>query len=83
MMKNDDTTTHSYRLIFAKNIRKIRRLREISQERLALDAGCSKTYLCEIESGTRSVSIDVMGNIAHALDIPLARLLEPIKDEYS
>ncbi|MBO7381675.1 MAG: helix-turn-helix transcriptional regulator [Neisseriaceae bacterium] len=80
-MKNVAENPYSYRLIFAKNIRKIRRLREISQERLALDAGCSKTYLCEIESGTRSVSIDVMGNIANALNIPLSRLLEPISDE--
>ena len=81
MMKNACENPCSYRLIFAKNIRKIRRLREISQERLALDAGCSKTYLCEIESGTRSVSIDVMGNIANALDMPLSRLLEPIGSE--
>ena len=81
MMKNACENPCFYRLIFAKNIRKIRRLREISQERLALDAGCSKTYLCEIESGTRSVSIDVMGNIANALNMPLSRLLEPIGSE--
>lgn len=68
--------THPYRLIFAQNMRKIRRLKEISQEELAFNANISKTYVSEIERGSRSVSIDVMGRIADALDIPLPILLQ-------
>lgn len=66
---------HPYRLIFAQNMRQIRRFKEISQEELAFEAGVSKTYICEIERGGRAVSIDVMGKIADALDTPLAQLL--------
>lgn len=68
-------TPHFYRLIFAENMRRIRRLKEISQEELAFDAQISKTYVCEIERGSRAVSIDVMGRIADALQMPLSELL--------
>ncbi|UOP07506.1 helix-turn-helix domain-containing protein [Alysiella crassa] len=56
-------------------MRRIRRLKEISQEELAFDAQISKTYVCEIERGSRAVSIDVMGRIADALQMPLSELL--------
>lgn len=49
----------------------------MSQESLALDAGLSRPYLGEIERGTRSVSIDLMGQIASALDVPLRDLVDP------
>jgi transcriptional regulator, pvuIIC len=66
---------HPYRLIFAQNMRQIRRLKELSQEELAFNACVSKTYISEIERGSRSVSIDVMGQIADALGIPLEDLV--------
>lgn len=69
------TVPHRYRLIFAQNMRQIRRLKEISQEELAFKANISKTYVCEIEQGSRAVSIDIMGNIADALELPLEKLL--------
>ena len=67
---------HTYRLIFAQNMRQIRRLKEISQEELAFEAGISKTYVSEIEGGSRAVSIDGMGRIADALELPLDQLLK-------
>ncbi|EGV35857.1 helix-turn-helix domain-containing protein [Neisseria sp. Dent CA1/247] len=67
---------HPYRLVFAQNMRQVRRLREISQEELAFEAGISKTYICEIERGSRAVSIDIMGRIADALELPLEELLQ-------
>ena len=66
---------HPYRLIFAQNMRKIRRLKEISQEALAFEAQVSRAYICEVERGNRAVSIDVMGRIADALELPLEHLL--------
>lgn len=73
---NKQNFPHPYRLIFAQNMRQIRRLKEISQEELAFEAGISKTYICEIEHGSRAVSIDIMGKIADALDTPLSQLLQ-------
>lgn len=78
-MKDDNTTIHPARYIFANNLRTIRRLKEISQEDLALDAGLSRAYISDIERGRRSVSIDVMGKIADALDTNLVAFF---KKEY-
>jgi transcriptional regulator with XRE-family HTH domain len=75
MDKNSDA--HPLRAVFAHNIRKIRRLKEISQESLALDAGLSRTYLGEVERIERSVSIDIMGRIADTLGVQLKDLVDP------
>lgn len=79
-MDTDKNTAHRQRFIFARNMRKIRRWKEISQEALALNAGVSRTYIGEIERGERSVSIDVMGKIADTLGVELSEL---VKDEFS
>jgi transcriptional regulator with XRE-family HTH domain len=71
------TKTLSAREVFARNVRRVRRWRDISQESLALDAGLSRPYLGEIERATRSVSIDIMGQIAIALEVPLRDLVDP------
>ena len=70
-------TRMTAREIFANNLRVYRRIREISQEKLALDAGMSRSYLSGIERKTRNVSIDNMGVLADVLGIPLKDLLDP------
>lgn len=67
----------SAREVFARNVRRVRRWKEMSQEALALEAGLSRPYLGEIERAARSVSIDLMGQIAAALDVPLRDLVDP------
>lgn len=67
----------SARAVFARNLRLARRLRDVSQEALALQAGLSRTYVSEIERGERNVSIDNMGLLADALGIPLRDLVDP------
>jgi transcriptional regulator with XRE-family HTH domain len=75
MTKNSDE--HSARMVFAANLRRARRLRDVSQESLALDAGLSRTYVSEVERGERNVSIDNMGLLADALQVPLKDLVDP------
>lgn len=65
------------RQVFARNLRRIRRVREISQEQLALDAGMSRSYVSGIEREERNVSIDNMGVLADALQVPLKDLVDP------
>lgn len=67
----------SAREIFAKNLRQKRRLKDISQEALALQAGLSRTYISEVERGVRNISIDNMGLLAETLDVPLRDLVDP------
>ena len=64
------------RLVFARNLRQARRLKDLSQEALALQAGLSRTYVSEVERGMRNVSIDNMGLLADALEIALGDLLD-------
>ncbi len=64
------------RLVFARNLRQARRLKDLSQEALALQAGLSRTYVSEVERGMRNVSIDNMGLLADALGIALGDLLD-------
>jgi transcriptional regulator with XRE-family HTH domain len=65
----------SPRLVFARNLRQARRLKDLSQEALALQAGLSRTYVSEVERGIRNISIDNMGLLADALGIALGDLL--------
>jgi len=69
--------TLSARDVFARNLRRARRFREISQEALALQAGLSRTYVSEVERAERNVSIDNMGLLADALQVPLKELVDP------
>lgn len=67
----------SPREVFGRNLRLARRLKELSQEQLALDANLSRTYVSEVERGVRNVSIDNMGLLADALGILLKDLVDP------
>lgn len=75
-MENEENFVHPIRYIFCKNVRTIRRFKNISQEALALEAGVSRVYISGIESGKRAVSIDIMGKIADALKVNLVDLLQ-------
>lgn len=48
----------------------------ISQEELAYRAGIHRTYLSDMERGVRNPSIDSIAKVAHALEVPVARLFE-------
>lgn len=74
-MKNTTTPT-SARAIFARNLRITRRLKDVSQEALALQAGLSRTYVSEVERAERNVSIDNMGLLAQALEVKLKDLVD-------
>lgn len=67
----------SARVVFGKNVKRARLLREWSQEALALDAGLSRSYLGGVERGARNISIDNMALIAMALHMPLKELVDP------
>lgn len=73
---NATKTPNTAREIFSRNLRRARRLREMSQEALALQAGLSRTYVSEVERGERNVSIDNMDHLAKALRVPLRDLVD-------
>lgn len=72
-----ETVPLTHRQIFALNLRRYRRIKEISQETLALTAKMSRSYVSGVERGERNISIDNMGLLAEALGISLQDLLNP------
>lgn len=69
----------SAREVFARNLRRARRIKEFSQEQVALEAGVSRAYVSSVESGGRNISIDNMGRLAEALGVALRDLVDPEK----
>jgi transcriptional regulator with XRE-family HTH domain len=52
---------------FARNLRRLRNARGLTQDALAADAGISRSYLSQIESASFHVSIKVIGKLADVL----------------
>ena len=61
-----------------KNIRSIRRAKDISQESLALGAGAERSYMSIIERGKGNPSVGMLEKIAKALDV---RIIDFFKEE--
>lgn len=61
--------------IVGKRIQKIRKEKGLSQEQLAFMIGISHGHMCHIENGTRIPSIEMLINIAIAMDISIEEFL--------
>ena len=57
------------------NIKSAREERGISQRKLALMTGTSRSYLWKIETGSAGLGIDVLCRIARALDMDVRDLI--------
>jgi ribosome-binding protein aMBF1 (putative translation factor) len=60
---------------FGKNVRRIRELRNISQEKLAAKAWLHRTYISDVERGKKNISIENIGKIAKALNMKVHSLM--------
>lgn len=65
-----------WRLIFGRNVRKLRQQRRMTQEKLAFEAEIDLTYVGGIERGKRNPSLLVMVRIADGLSVSVTKLLE-------
>jgi transcriptional regulator with XRE-family HTH domain len=55
--------------LLGERIRVLRDRQALTQERLAWECGCSKSYMSRVEAGLRLPSLDVVVRIAARLDI--------------
>lgn len=60
--------------VFGTNLRKFRKEKGYSQEKLAELCGLHRTYISDIECFTRNISIENVQKIANALEIKAYKL---------
>ena len=60
---------------FGLKVREQRKLKKLSQERLALLCNIDRSYMGRIERGEVNVTIEKVYELAKALDIPIINLL--------
>jgi len=60
----------------AENIKRIRKSKKLSMERLAAESGVSRSMLGQIERGEANPSVGILGKLAAALKVPAEVLLE-------
>lgn len=79
-MADDNTekrsvSTRKMRRLVARNVRRYRKQKGLTQKELAQRARIDRTHLARFESQGVNVSLDVMFRLAEALDIPAKALL--------
>jgi len=62
--------------VLAKNMRRLRADRDLTQEALAYECGINRTYLSAVERAERNVSIDNIARIAKGLQVEPWKLLK-------
>ncbi len=62
--------------LFGKQIRAIRKKRGFSQEELAFRSSLHRTYISDIERGSRNVSLLNIEKLAKALKVKMRELLD-------
>ena len=61
--------------IFGGNVQKYRKVKQISQEKLAEIAGVHRTYVGMIERAEKNITLRNMEKVAKALEVKIADLL--------
>lgn len=61
------------------NIRKLRAAKGLSQEELAFRAEVDRSYLSEIENGYKNLSVNMLDQIAAALDVQIGEMFSGYK----
>jgi len=70
--------------VLARNLRKARQAKGLSQEELAHRAGVDRTYVSALERRVYAASIEVVDRLARELDVEAADLLRrPTRREAS
>ena len=55
--------------LLGDNVRYQRKLKGMTQERLALEAGMERSYVSDLERGRRNPSVRALGRLAEALGV--------------
>jgi transcriptional regulator with XRE-family HTH domain len=61
--------------ILGRNVREARHRAGLSQEQLAFEAGMKRSYVSDLERGTRNPSVKAIARLAAALKVSPSELL--------
>lgn len=81
-LRNQDTPIQrreekkDFAIEIGKHLRKVRESKNISQERLSINAGYYHTYVNKIEQGKYSPSLHTIWRLAHALGMNLEQFFK-------
>lgn len=67
-------------VLLGLNVRKFRKLRGMTQEQLGLETEMERSYVSDLERGTRNPSVRAVDRLAKALAVQPHQLLMPIED---
>jgi transcriptional regulator with XRE-family HTH domain len=62
-------------MIISEALRLLRVYSDLNQKGLANRLGLSRSYLCQLESGDRLPTLEVLNKYAKAFDVPLSSIL--------
>jgi len=65
-------------VFFGKKIKEERLKKNLSQEKLALLANIDRTYISDIEKGSRKISLEIGFKLSKALEVSLSELLKDL-----
>lgn len=68
--------TATFKALFGRRVRSLRKLRDITQEELAEATLLSAEYVSKIERGLASPSFDVITRLAGALEVDPSKLFD-------
>ncbi len=63
------------RVLFGKRLAELRRQRGWSQEKLALESGLARSYLCGVERGQRNIAVVNICRLAQTLGVDPSELM--------
>lgn len=69
------------KVVFGRVLRQIRKEKNISQERLALEAELDRSYVSKLETGVYQPSISTLIAISEVLGCRPGMLVDMVKDE--
>lgn len=81
-MKNSENTDNNIiYIIVGKNIRKYRKMKDLTQSQLAELCHLSEGFISDLESNTfRTISLNTLYLIAKKLDIHIKQLFDDLED---
>ncbi|MGB0722581.1 MAG: helix-turn-helix domain-containing protein [Gammaproteobacteria bacterium] len=71
------------KVVFGQVLRQARKEKQISQERLALEADVDRSYISKLETGGYQPSLSMLFALAGVLEIKPSELVERVEEEFA